>query len=90
MVNKIQPEIKERNYEPVDVIYFCENIESGSSVDDLIEVLKRSISKLEEVMEKVGADGTIGLKIEFEDLVKSDGKILSGKVIISGTAVEFK
>jgi len=82
--------IMEKNYEVRDVIYFFEDIKAGSSVDSLSEVLKKGVLKLEEILKKVGADGTIGLKIEFEDLVKSDGKILTGKVIISGTAVRFK
>lgn len=86
----MKSEIGERNYEVRDTIYFFEDIKAGSSVDSLSEVLKRSVSKLEEILKKVGADGTIGLKIEFEDLVKSDGKILTGKVITSGTAVRFK
>ncbi len=90
MQDKAESEIVEKNYEAVDVIYFCENIEAGSSDSNLNEVLKRSALKLEEMLGKVGADGTVGLKIEFEDLVKSDGKILAGKVIISGTAVRFK
>lgn len=80
----------EEKYEAIDIIYLCDKIETGSSDDSLDEVLKRSALKLEEMLGKVGADGTVGLKIEFENIVKSDGKILSGKVIVSGTAVRFK
>lgn len=85
-----ESEVVEEKYEAVDVIYLCDNIEVGSSGDNLNEVLKRGALKLEEMLEKVGADGTVGLKIEFENIVKSDGKILTGKVVIFGTAVRFK
>ncbi len=80
---------KER-YQKVDIIYVTEKVEEGLVANPLGKMIERASTKLQEILGKTGADGVVGLRVEFENVVKTNGEVNAGKLIIYGTAVKFK